>query len=181
MYSPIFEGPVEGFVMNFLAKNYWRVERTMTREDVKQEAYEIFLRVTRKYPSLETPQHFMALFKSAWFNHFTDRANEDTRSRIMVQPAIYVDESGAEVIFENTGDTDNDGALAIMLRQAPREISMVLNLFLNAPQEFLEVALAGWQGRDRRCKAGGSRKICQMLGIPEDRDVLKAVEEYFNT
>lgn len=178
MYSPAFEGPVEGYVMNFINKHQWRVARAYQREDLKQEAYLIFLRCVGKYPDLETPQHFMALFKTAWFHHFTDLANEDTASRILVQAPVVSTEEGT-VTFDVAGDTEHDGYLAILLEQAPREISMVLNLFLNAPQEILDIALGSWNGRDRRCKAGGSKKICQMLGLPQTRDVLKEVEDYF--
>lgn len=182
MYLPQFEGPIEGYVVNFLAKNYWRVERTQSREDMKQEAYLIFLRVAGKYAGeIETPQHFMSLFKTAWFNHFTDFANQDTAARVLVQPGVYVDEEGGEVTLENPGDSDNDGYLSVLLAQAPREISMVLSLFLNAPQELLDLALAGWHGRgDRRRKNGDSRKVCQLLGLPTDRDILQEVKEYFH-
>lgn len=180
MYSPAFEGPIEGYIMNFINKNCWKVARAYQREDLKQEAYLIFLRCVGKYPDLETPQHFMALFKTAWFHHFTDLANEDTASRIMVSPVYKTTEDGTtEVVYEAPGDSEHDGYLSMLLEQAPREISMVLNLFLNAPQELLDLALGSWNGRDRRYKAGGSQRICQMLGLPQNRDVLKEVEEYF--
>lgn len=179
MYSPAFEGPIEGYVMNFINKHCWKVARAYQREDLKQEAYLIFLRCVGKYPDLETPQHFMALFKTAWNRHFIDLANEDTASRILVQAPVATMEDGYEVPYEIAGDTDHDGHLSLLLEQAPREISMVLNLFLNAPQEILDLSLGSWNGRDRRYKAGGSQRICQMLGLPQNRDVLKEVEEYF--
>jgi len=70
-------------------------------------------------------------------------------------------------------------ALAIMLRQAPREVIMVMNLFLNAPTEIAEVALSGWRGKDKRCRAGGSKQICKLLGLPLDLDVMQMVDDYF--
>jgi hypothetical protein len=54
-----------------------------------------------------------------------------------------------------------------------------LNLFLSAPTEIIELALAGWKGKDKRCKTNGSKKICHMLGLPQDLDVLQLVEDYF--
>ena len=180
-YSPTFKGAIEGYVANFAAKHGWRVSRLHQRDDIMQEAYLIFDRCVKAYPDVETPQHFMALFKRAWFNHFTDMANDDTRSRVMVQHTDFEADDGGLVAAEYVGELDGDGYLATMLRQAPREISMVLNLFLNAPQEMLDVALGAWSGsRDKRCKAGGSKRICQMLGLDPNRDVMKAVEEYFN-
>lgn len=179
MYSPEFKGPIEGWVVNHMTKNYWKVAATQERADVMQEAYLVFLKVRKHYPSIEAPQHFMALFKRSWSNHFTDLANEDTARRVEVEHArtYYEDGGGTEVEYQ--GDLDNDGTLAILLREAPTEVTMVLNLFLSAPQELLELALSSWKGGDRRCRAGGSKKICQMLGLPQDQDVMQEVEDYF--
>lgn len=176
-YVPEFKGPVEGWVVNHLKTNYWRVARTMAREDVLQEAYVVFLRCRRKYPVIDTAQHFMALYKTAWTRQFTDFANEDTASRCVTEmPRVRVDDELVEI--DPVGDVESDGYLAVLLREAPREVSMVLNLFLSAPQEILDVALASWNGKDRRCKAGGSKRINQMLGLPTDLDVLKMTEDY---
>lgn len=177
-YKPVFKGPIEGWVVNHMAANFWRVERTQCRDDVMQDAYIVFARVAEVYPGVEA-KHFMALFKRSWTNHFTDLANEDTQSR-RVGRAVVRNSEGQEQDAEYIGETDNDGVLATMLRQAPEEVTAVLALFLNAPSEILELALASWKGEDRRMKSGGSKKICQMLGLPEDLDVMRQVEEYFH-
>jgi len=178
-YKPEFKGPIEGWVVNQLKTQYWRVAGTMGRDDVMQEAYLVFLRCQRKYPEIDTAKHFMALFKTAWSRQFTDFANADTASRIITEmPRVRIDDDYVEL--EPVGALDNDGYLAVLLREAPREVNMVLNLFLSAPQEIIEVALGSWNGRDKRCKTGGSRKINQMLGLPPDLDVLKLTEEYLN-
>lgn len=178
-FSPKFEGPIQGYAANFIAKNQWRVSRLYDRADLMQEAYIIYMRVVLRYPDIETPQHFMALFKRTWLNYFTDLANDDTRSRIMVQHTDLEDEDGFTTSPEPVGDLDQYGDLSIKLKQAPSEISMVLNLFLNAPQEILEIALGAWRGADKRCKAGGSKRICQVLGIDPSKDIMRAVEDYF--
>lgn len=175
-YIPQFTGPIEGWAVNYSKFNLWRVAASMEWEDLMQEAYVVFLRCANKYPELDTPQHFMSLFQRAWINTFTDFAHDDSKLR-MTAPSIF--DADDDNLPEPMGEVTNDGDLAIMIRQAPREVMMVLNLFLNAPTELVEVALAGWQGRDRRCKAGGSKKICQMLGLPQDLDVMKMVEDYF--
>lgn len=178
-FSPEFKGPIEGYVINFINRHYWKVQRSIPREDLVQEAAVVFLRCKRKYLELENAAQFMALFKTAWARHFIDLANEDTASRILVQQSSLVLDDGGEYASEVQGDSNHDGELATMLRQAPREVNLVLNLFLNAPQELLDVALGSWKGRDRRCVTGGSKRICQLLGLPEDFDALKAVEDYF--
>lgn len=176
-YSPEFTGRIEGWVVNFLTKNYWRVSRSTPRSDVMQEAYVVFLRVKRKYPNVDAP-YFMSLFKTAWTNHFTDMANADTEQRMFTEMPRSRSEDG-DYELEPMGDVDNDGQLATMLRQAPAEVTQVLTLLLNAPQELLDVALSSWNGADKRCKAGGSKRICQMLGLPETLDVMKQVDDYF--
>lgn len=167
-FEPEWKGPVEGYVVNFLTKNHWKIARTCPREDALQEAYCIFLRIKRRYPELDTPQHFMALFKTAWFNQFTDLANLDTRQR--AECAMPVDAEGNE--FELTGSTDNDGMLAVMIREAPREVTMVLSLLLNAPQELLDAALG--TGRQNACV-----RVNRLLGLPLEQDTLGNVAEYF--
>jgi len=172
-FVPEWDGPIAGYVVNFLTAQHWKIARTVPKDDALQEAYCVFLRCKRKYTTVTEPQHFMALFKTAWYNHFTDLANNDTAERVVHQEP--------ETPIEQVGATDNDGALAIMLRQAPREVSMVLSLFLNAPQELLDIALASWKaGGDRRSKSGGSKQVNRLLGLPEDQDTMKQVIDYFS-
>lgn len=179
MYHPEFAGPIEGWMINYNTKNFWRVARSMEWEDLSQEGYLVFMRCSTKYPVIDTPQHFMALFKRAWFNHFTDLANRDTELRAEISDHRELD--GDDVVIEPIGETNHCGDLVLMLAQAPNEVRMVLNLFLNAPSEILETALASWNGEDRRRKDGGSAMICKLLGLPKDYDVLSAVRNYFGT
>lgn len=178
-FKPEFKGPIEGWVVNHVHKNFWRVERTTERADLMQDAYVVFLRLQARYTEVTEPKHFMALYKSAWSNHFTDLANADTEARVLTQLKTRTSE-GEEIDLELQGDTDNDGALSTMLRQAPREVTMVLNLFLAAPQEILDLALSSWNGPDRRCRAGGSERINKLLGLPLHLDTLQLVHDYFH-
>jgi hypothetical protein len=177
-YTPTFTGSIEGWTVNYCKLNFWRVNGSMEWDDLMQEAYLVFLRCVGKYPELETPQHFMALYKTAWFHAFTDFAHVDTKLRLLVSETTLTQE-GEEVSYEPIGDLNHDGSLATLIRQAPKEVLMVLNLFLSAPTEIVEMALTSWKGRDRRCSTGGSKRICQMLGLPTNLDVLQMVEDHF--
>ena len=179
-YVPEFPGPVEGWVVNFLKDNLWRVQRTMDRDDCLQEARLVFLRVARTYPNVDAP-HFMALFKTSWTRRFNDLSMEDSAIR-EAEISMYRDrgeDDGPDLPSEHVGDMVNEGELRVMLRQAPREVSMFLNLMLRAPQEVIELTLASWKGRDRRAKAGGSERINRLLGLPEEHDLLSQTERYF--
>lgn len=178
-YQPRFEGPIQGWTVNYCRKHAWKTEGSQQWDDLMQEAYLVFLRCVERYPDVEEAPHFMALYKRAWANEMTDLANKDTALRQEVPfPTTIVD--GDVIELEVMGEHYHDGNLATLLRQAPKEVLMVLNLFLNAPNEIVELALSGWRGRDKRCRAGGSRKICQLLGLPLDLDVLAMVEDHFS-
>ncbi len=175
----LYQASISGYVINFLKKNYWRVASTMTYDDVQQEAYLVFVRVDRLYPDVED-KHFMALFKSAWARQFVDFAHADTAREIECQIPEYRSESGEYVQVEYAGELSNGGELATAIRQAPSEVKAVLNLFLSAPQELFELAIASWRGQDKRMKNRDSKKICKMLGLDENLDVMKMTYDYFS-
>lgn len=175
-----FKGPIEGYVVNSLKTHGWRIAASMEHDDAMQEAYFVFLRCAKKYPDANA-KHFMALFKMAWANELNDMATQDTKLRAMV-PFKRTEGADGESRsdFEPVGDLDNDGILGVLMRQAPVEVQAVVNLFVSAPQEILDVALSGWNGPNKRSKTGGSARICKLLGLPADLDVLKLVEKYFS-
>lgn len=176
MKPPVFKGPIEGYVVNFLTKNLWRVARTHERDDALQEAYLIYMRCCQKYPDVDTEKHFMALFKTAWVNHFTDLANKDTKVR--TSSVVGLGTEADSYAQGAVGELDNSGALVTMLRQAPREVVMVVNLFLNAPQELLELATCTWAAGGRG-KSTETDHVAKMLGLPQGTDPLGATKAYF--
>lgn len=171
-FQPEFKGPIEGYVVNFLATNYWRVATSMTHADCVQEAYLVFHRCTRY--EVENAKHFMALFKRAWINQFTDLTNNDTKHRAAQLPQDMEEPDRPEPV----GETDNAGYLRVLVQQAPHEVKLVLNLFLSAPSELLEMAMQSWRGAGK-LDAGGNRHVARMLGLPEDSRPLDAVQSYF--
>jgi DNA-directed RNA polymerase specialized sigma24 family protein len=178
MYTPEFHGPIEGYLMNQITKDLWRVANTHDRQDLMQEGVLVFLRCAAKYSIIDTPQHFMALFKTAWAHHLNDLSVKATKARVMVSETHLDPEDGSEWNREAIGETDNAGALTLMVQQAPREVLMVLNLFLNAPQELLDLATKAWTKKGRR-NANGNLIINKMLGLPDEADTLGKVNDYF--
>lgn len=182
--EPEFKGAIEGYVVNHLRANFWRVESSMQWQDVMQSAAVVFLRVRQKYSAIPMGPHFMSLFKMAWANEFTDLANADTKLRQLVpfKASRQAEGEGAEMdpVSALVGELECDGYLAVKIEQAPSEVKAVLNLFLNAPAELLDMALRGWHGRNKKMRYGGSERINKLLGLPADADVLKQVEEYFS-
>lgn len=169
MYKPEFKGPIQGWAINYIRINFWRIEATMTFEDARQEAYLVFMRCVKKCPSCEEPQQFMALFKRAFVNEMNDMASNDTKHRAQ---AVSQD-------ADQPGSLENDGYLAILIREAPSEVKAVLNLFLSAPIELLDMALGSSKLKDGRRTVNRSKRICRMLGLDESIDVLQMVEDHF--
>lgn len=165
-YKHEFAGPIEGYAVNYIRKHHWRVAATMEFEDCKQEAYLIFRRVLRLYPHCE-PKHFMALFKVALLNDMNTWAKRDGVHRELL-------ELHGESITP-PWEADGIGNLLIAIRQAPAEVKAVLNLIFNAPQELVDIAISSWRPRaPRPCE-----RLCTMLGLDPDLDVLQMTKEYF--
>ncbi len=177
-HLPEFKGPIEGYVVNFLKKNHWRIAATHDREEALQEAYVVFLRTAARYPLVDGPAHFMSLFKRSWANEFNDLSVKATYARQMVSEHLFEDGEEATWTRDSVGDLDNDGTLAVMVRQAPAEVVMVLNLFLSAPQELLELALSTWR-KNGRYKADGDKAVAKMLGLPEGATPVTNTQKYF--
>lgn len=183
-YIPRFEGAIEGYVVNFLRTNYWRVQGSMEFQDCMQEAHWLFLKLADRYGVLDTPQHFMGLFKRSWHNHFTNLSITDTKLRAEVSDSQLVDEAGestyVRLVEQLVGDTDCSGQLLILLQQAPADVRTVLSFFALAPQELVDAAFESWH-KSRRKKAGGNNMLCQLLGFSPGTDILGKVTTYFRT
>lgn len=183
-YEPKFEGAIEGYVVNFLRTNYWRVQGSMEFQDCMQEAHYLFLRLAQRYGVLDTPQHFMALFKRSWHNHFTNLSNTDTKFRVEVSDSQLASEEGdatyISIVESLVGETECSGYLLVLLQQAPSDVRTVLSFFMAAPQEVVESAFSAWRS-SRRKKEGGNNMLCQLLGFAPGTDVLGRVAEYFKT
>ena len=179
MYSPKFEGPIMGYVANSLTGHVWKVAPLYDRDDLMQEAYLVFLRCASKYPALDEGKHFMALFKTAWSNHMILLARKATKNRFTVSEAQLDRDDGSEWRREAPGDLDNEGLLRTMVRQAPSEVLMVLNLFLSAPAELLELATTTWSSQASR-GADPNEFVCRALGLPAGSKPIEQVREYLS-
>lgn len=174
-YVPEWHGAIEGYTVNQVTRALWRVAITHDREDLMQEARIVFLKCQRAYPVIDTPQHFMALYKTALTNRIADLSNKHTR----IASVSVGDDPDISTRREQAGALDNDGCLSSLIRQAPREVSMVLALFLNAPTELLEVAEQSWM-RSKHGKRDLNAMVKRLLGPGVGEEPIKQVEAYFN-
>ena len=181
IYYPQYDGPVQGYVMNFLRSNYWRVAATMEFEDCTQEAYSVFLVVASKYGPTDTPQHFMSLFKISWINHFNDLSTKDSKIRKMLTAGYETAEDGQrfDSLLDNMiGEVDTSGHLYQMIMKAPDDIRVVLAFIVNGPDYLVEIVCDAWSGSTRKRKKG-NELLCRLLGFSKATDVFGALVKYF--
>lgn len=181
LYLPRFEGPIEGYVTNFLRREHWKVAASMEVEDAMQEARLVFLKCASRYGLTDTPQHFMALFKTAWGRHFLDLARQDSDARkVITYSHTAIAEEGEdplEVLDLVPGDLDAEGYLMTLLKEAPRDVITVLSFFMAAPPALAKAAGEAWTGKGRK-QQDGNRMLCEILGFPSGTDVMGSVESY---
>lgn len=177
-YTPQFKGPIEGYVVNFINRNLWRVASSMEFEDLMQEAHVVYLKLCQRYKNVDAP-HFMALFKTSWNRRFTDLSHIDTHCRAQIGDS---DLAPNETRFLDSlpGDLCHDGMLLTAIRQAPSEVQSVLYLFMNAPTEILDLASKAWRSNGHN-RDLGNNMLCRMLGAPKGTDIVGAVQTYFDS
>jgi hypothetical protein len=162
-----FEGPIQGYVANYLHRHLWKVEDSMDWDDCMVEAWIVYDRCAKRYPEVEA-RHFMALFKTAWTRRFTDLARETTKHRATTYDPTT---------DQRAADTDNAGYVCTLVRQAPADVRMVLSLLVNAPSEVLELLSATWASKGA---GAANRLVCRWLALTDNARPLDRTREYFD-
>lgn len=126
-WTPIWEGSVKGWAIKFIHTNKWRCDKIHEFDDLLQDAYLTFVKISEKYPRVSQPQHFMALFKSAVWNQMHDRARYMRRKRL-------IHEETNDDPMDLLGGTDhNAGPLLLSLAEAPEELRQAIILMETEP------------------------------------------------
>jgi len=179
-FVPKFKGPIEGFVVNYLRKNMWRVSRYLEHEDLMQEARVLFLKLKERYSEVDgmNDRWFMSLFTRSFSNVITNISLKDSKASVEISYGTTSDESD-EVLthLENlVGDVENGGWYSIILQEAPEEVKMVLSVLMNCPAEVLDSVQKSLGVR------GGSinnRVLCGLVGLdPKKWDLKQKVLNY---
>lgn len=167
-YRHSFKGPIEGYVVNFLLRDLWKLEPTHGFHDALNEAWVVFDRVAKAYPDVED-KHFMALFKRAWSNHVVDLAKKATRQRDEIPVSA--------IVAESVGERHNSGYLHILIKQMPSELAAVVRLFLSAPEELLKEVTGTRRATKKRQISNAM--VSTWLGLPAGSQPIDEVEDYF--
>lgn len=170
-FRPQFKGPIEGYLVNTINRNYWRVEKVMSREDLYQDGVMIFCLVRTRYARIvDNPAWFMSLYKRALNNHIHDVAR--VQRKLSEQDALPDQ-------IESTTDSIEAAEVAGLFEQAPPEVAEIVRLFLYAPVEVWQVLSKAWNARGNRAKKG-KETIARALGKSDDFDARKVVHKYLD-
>jgi len=165
-FRPQFKGEIEGWAVNYISRNVWKLGLEHEFDDLLQDAYFYFLKCTDRYSTVVEPKHFMSLFKTCLRNHFYELANQRTR-RAEVHTEV-------EQQIELTDDID-ELETRLLLDSAPTEITALLEaLGINA-------GLEATKPQPHFRHANGTRetnneRLCRLVGVdPAEVDMVGKV------
>lgn len=127
VFTPQWEGPIRNWAYKFVSKNRWRCDAIHEFDDLIQDAYLCFVKVSDRYPLVIIPQQFMALFRTTFTNQMHDHSRYVKRKRV-----VHCDSSKgvSELCVEFTRRDYNGGYLGALLAGASDNIKRAITLIV---------------------------------------------------
>lgn len=122
-WKPEWTPKIEKWTTYHISRNIWRFDRIDGTDDLLQQARILFWELSLKYPSVNEPNHFFALYKTSLLRRFTDKAR--ARSRSIIEQNVSTD-SSPEVLEARAGHAINAGQISLLLEEMPDELKTVL-------------------------------------------------------
>lgn len=134
-FVPEWQGPIEGFAVNYMNRNLWRVEPEHDFDDLMQDAYLYFLICCQSYPNVSEAKHFMALFRVCLFNHMCYLSS--TRSKRREYFAYDIDEAGVDK-FAGRTKVQEECEIRLLMEEAPQAVQALLESLegMDKPMKF---------------------------------------------
>lgn len=172
VWKPVWGKEHSNWASSFNHENKWRCDSMLGHDDLMQESWIIFDKLTFTYPRVIEPKHFFALFKRSMVNKMHDRSCAKRR-KDAVQAVLPADV--ADFFIGRIGETSNAGYLGALLNEAPEELRLVLE----------HLAKNGCRDNKRRSRfeprENLSMKLCRSLGLPLDVDPLADLKRLLTT
>lgn len=159
LWEPAWKGPIEGWTVNFTAKNLWRVAPLYEFEDLIQDAYTVFLRCVRAYPEVFEPAHFMSLYQRSVMRHVIDLSNCRSAERQVRPPKGELREELRERIAQPSKDLQ-EVDLNLLLEDAPKALQDFAEAFYALPR----AAVAYWRDLDTGWRETHSIRVRRLFG-----------------
>jgi DNA-directed RNA polymerase specialized sigma24 family protein len=163
-WVPQWDEKVRGWAIKFITQNQWRCDKIHEFDDLVQDAYLLFLKIAERYPKVNQPQHFMALFKRALANQIHDHARYMRRKRIIHQDT----HKDAIELYSDVGEENNQGYLNALIAEAPSELRLALTIIETEPEKLRNVT--------SRHSENLNMKLRRILGIKGKFDFATALK-----
>jgi hypothetical protein len=165
--------------------HFWRVQRWYDLNDLIQDGFIHYWRVTRKYPEAERPQ-IMSLFKVTYINHIHDLA----KNRSKIDECLVLDQPGsreegmalseADAFDTIRNDEGSEAETAVLIANAPAAVKAVLTVLasqsgrrkVRSPYRFL-------RGTPSFARETNNQKWSRLTGLPEGTDFEGIFRDYF--
>ena len=180
-FKPSWTGEIEGYVVNWYAKNGWKVASFLPElDDVKQEAYLVFAHVPVEYPDIDNPRWFMSMFKQVFSCRMIDVQRRNVRyNKRFTEMVESEDTDGAMDLSVKLGDLENDFMVERLVEDADGEVKEVLQTILNMPSEVFSMLEQAWT-KPGKPKFMSNQMLCSLLGKdPKKTNLVKKVEDHF--
>lgn len=183
-YVPKWEGPIAGWTINYIKKNYWKVANSHEFDDLIQECQIKFILCKRKYPDVTTPKHFMSLYKSAVTRLFHSLSSKEMARSDNSHLTPEELARAAEIYY---GKDHNLGPLFVEFSKFPGDIQELIIKLFDAKSERISKGKK-YSGKLKQRKTT-NEYYCELLGKDPDkfhiadkvRDVLRNVSSIQNT
>lgn len=120
-WRPEWSSKIEKWTAFHINRNMWRFDRIEGFDDLMQQARILFWELSVKYPAVNEPSHFFALYKTSLLRRFTDKAR--ARRKSVTDQHTSVDDAMLDACM---GHTVNAGQMNLLLEEMPDELKLVL-------------------------------------------------------
>ena len=176
--SKAWVNQVEPYLRKVADRVLWRIEPLgYTEEDFIQEAFFIYKKCLARYGTVLAPNGKLSpLFRVSINNFVTDLSHDSTKGNSFLDNGRDVSDLFGEELFDKT----DNGYLNILIREAPKEVLEVVNLFFNTPAELLD-EVRGFLGAKHSKGFKSNKFLCKMLGYNRAKvNLVELTKNYFS-
>jgi DNA-directed RNA polymerase specialized sigma24 family protein len=170
--TQLMDEGARNYLYKYVKKNHWRVAAWVDFDDLIQEGYFAYYDTLRRYPSAETPQHIMSLFKLVLRSNIEDMVRKHSKQ---------IDDARSDIV--ETYDSPlliipDFSTLHALLIKAPALIRDALALLNDEKtREELQKPFAVYNSGRRETL---NERMCLLLGKdPKRTDIVKELRTYF--
>ena len=192
-----WEGPFEKYSAGVIRKNMWRFWGMHEFDDLLQEAACVFYEVRRDYANkVDSPQHLMAIFKTALFRKVVYDMSQKARKkkdRELTECMIpdLVGEAGQHsptiraasfsklerVAMQGDFNPYPSSHMSVLLKEAPKQVRQVFSLLTSMTTEVATVIETAQKAQRRACF--NNKHLCDLLGYDSSEiDLVGMCQEY---